>query len=130
MWASEPTFTIRAGAAVVMLSHARFPALDPDAPASLSPAVIGRLKGDLGFRGVVLTDDVAMKALSAEGGAGSAAVTAVRAGADMVMASGGRVAREVYRSLLGAVRSGELPEARVRDAAARILTQKIRFGLL
>ena len=128
----DPPFrrAIRAGVAVVMLSHARFPALDPEAPASLSPAVIGRLKDGLGFRGVVLTDDVAMKALSGEGGAGAAAVAAVRAGADMVMASGGRVAREVYRALSEAVRSGELPEARVRDAAARILTQKLRFGLI
>lgn len=128
----DPPFrrAIEAGAAAVMLSHARFPALDPDAPASLSPAVIGRLKGDLGFRGIVLTDDVAMKALSGEGGAGAAAVAAVKAGADMVMASGGRIAREVYRALLDAARTGELPESRVRDAAARILAQKIRFGLI
>lgn len=128
----DPPFrrAIRAGVAVVLLSHARFPALDSEAPASLSPAVIGRLKEVLGFRGIVLTDDVAMKALSGEGGAGAAAVAAVRAGADMVMASGGRVAREVYRALLESVRNGELPEPRVRDAAARILAQKLRFGLL
>lgn len=119
---------VEAGTAMVMLSHAVFPALDPDAPASLSPAVIGRLKGELGFRGVVLTDDLAMKALTKEGGA--AAVSAVRAGADMVMASGGRVAREAYRALLEAVRNGGLPEERIRDAAARILAQKIRFGLI
>lgn len=128
----DPPFrrVIEAGAAAVMLSHAMFPALDPDSPASLSPAVIGRLKGELGFRGIVLTDDVAMKALSGSGGAGASAVAAVKAGADMVMASGGRIAREAYGALLDAVRSGELPEARVRDAAARILAQKIRFGLI
>lgn len=128
----DPPFreAVKAGAAAVMLSHARFTTLDPALPASLSPAVIGRLKGELGFRGIVLTDDLTMKALSGEGGVGAAAVSAVRAGADMVMASGGRGALEAYRALLGAVRSGELPEARVRDAASRILTQKIRFGLL
>ncbi|MCK7483989.1 MAG: hypothetical protein M0C28_48640 [Candidatus Moduliflexus flocculans] len=128
----DPPFreAVKAGASAVMLSHARFPALDPELPASLSPAVIGRLKGELGFRGIVLTDDLAMKALSGEGGIGSAAVSAVRAGADMVMASGGRGAREAYRALVSAAKSGELPEARIRDAAARILAQKIRFGLL
>jgi len=128
----DPPFreAVKAGAAAVMLSHARFTALDPALPASLSPAVIGRLKGELGFRGIVLTDDLTMKALSGEGGVGTAAVSAVRAGADMVMASGGRGALEAYRALLGAVRSGELPEVRVRDAASRILAQKIRFGLL
>lgn len=128
----DPPFlrAIRAGPAAVMLSHARFPALDPEAPASLSPAVIRRLKGDLGFRGIVLTDDLAMKALSGEGGVGAAAAAAVGAGADMVMVSGGRIAREAYRALLEAVRGGSLSESRVRDAAARILAQKIRFGLL
>lgn len=128
----DPPFrrVVGAGVAAVMVSHAVFPALDPDAPASLSPAVIGRLKEGLGFRGIVLTDDLAMKALSGEGGAGAAAVAAVSAGADMVMASGGRVAREAYRALLEAARSGALPAERVRDAAARILAQKIRFGIL
>ncbi len=128
----DPPFraAVRAGAAAVMLSHARFPALDPELPASLSPAVISRLKDTLGFRGIVLTDDLAMKALSGGGGVGPAAVAAVRAGADMVMASGGRCARQAYEALLSAVREGGLPEDRVRDAAARILEQKLRFGVL
>ena len=128
----DPPFraAVKAGVAAVMLSHARFSALDPDKPASLSPAVIGRLKDRLGFQGLVLTDDLAMKALSGEGGVGAAAVAAVRAGADMVMASDGPAARQAYRSLLEAARSGILPETRVRDAASRILAQKLRFGLL
>lgn len=121
---------IGAGAAVVMLSHSKFPALDADAPASLSPAVISRLKEELGFGGIVLTDDLSMKALSGQGGIGESAVRAILSGADMVMTSGGRDAREAYFALVSAAKEGRLSERRLRDASARILTQKLRFGLL
>jgi beta-N-acetylhexosaminidase len=127
----EPPFraAVAAGVSTVMLSHARFPALDPDVPASLSPIVIGRLKNTLGFQGIVLTDDLSMKALSGEGGVGEAAVRAVLAGADMVMTSGGQGARLAYNALLSAAKDGRIPKDRLVDAAARILTQKLRFGL-
>lgn len=127
----DPPFrsAIEGGVSAVMLSHARFPALDPELPASLSGAVIARLKETLGFRGIVLTDDLHMKALSGEGGVGEAAVRAVLAGADMVMTSGGQGAREAYGALLAAAAAGRLPRDRLTDAATRVLTQKLRFGL-
>ncbi len=126
-----PSFgkAIRSGVAAVMLSHAIVPAIDPGLPSSLSARAIGLLKGELGFRGIVMTDDLVMAALSGLGGPGEVAVKALTAGADMLMVSGGRAAGEVREALLAALADGSLGRDRLRDAAARIVAQKLRYGL-
>ncbi|MDR2069228.1 MAG: glycoside hydrolase family 3 protein [Spirochaetaceae bacterium] len=112
----------------VMVSHALVPARDPDRNASLSPAVIRDwLRGELGFSGMVLTDDFSMEAASGRGEE-DAAVEALAAGADMVMAWPATL-RRTHRTILGAVENGRLPRERLREAVEHILFQKIRFGL-
>jgi beta-N-acetylhexosaminidase len=120
---------VDAGVSAIMLSHALVPAIDPGLPVSLSPLAIALLKDELGFRGIVLTDDLQMAALSGRGGAGEAAIAALSAGADMVMVSGGRTARDARADILAALADGRLSRSRLEDAAARVVAQKLRFGL-
>jgi beta-N-acetylhexosaminidase len=72
------------GLAMIMTAHVVYPSLDRTAPATLSARIIGRLlRKDLGFNGVVVTDDLEMKAISQE--PGEAAVRAIEAGADLII---------------------------------------------
>jgi beta-N-acetylhexosaminidase len=120
---------IRAGVSAIMLSHVLVPALDPDVPVSVSPLAIAVLKEQLAFRGIVMTDDLQMAALSGIGGPEAAAVVALSAGADLLMVSGGRTALAVRTALLAALADGRITRARLEDAAARVLAQKLRYGL-
>jgi len=120
---------IQSGVSTVMLSHVLVPAIDPDLPVSVSPLAIAVLKEQLGFRGIVMTDDLQMAALTGIGGPEAAAVAALSAGADLLMVSGGRTALAVRTALLGALADGRVTRARLQDAAARVLAQKLRYGL-
>ena len=71
---------------MIMTAHVVFAALDPECPATLSePVITGLLRGKLGYRGVVVSDDLDMKAISAHVGVDHAAVAAVRAGCDVLL---------------------------------------------
>ncbi len=108
--------------ALVMLSNAIYPALDPQAPAVLSSKIIhGVLRGKLGFAGVTISDT-----LAAPGVAGPAtAVRAAKAGVDVLLYSDEDMSRRAYSELLSAARGGELSRAALEASAARIhrLTQ-------
>jgi beta-N-acetylhexosaminidase len=128
----EPRFksAIARGVAGVMLSHAVFGALDPARPSSLSPAVVAEeLKEKLGFRGVAITDDLYMKALSAGSSVERSAVAALSAGADLLMLTAIGGAERTRDAIVRSVRSGELPAARLDDAARRVIELKLRFGM-
>ncbi|MDR0690374.1 MAG: glycoside hydrolase family 3 protein [Spirochaetaceae bacterium] len=114
----------------IMVSHVLVLSRDPERNASLSPAVIRDwLRGELGFSGMVLTDDFSMEAAAAPGrGEGDAAVEALIAGADMVMAWPATL-RRTHRAVLRALEDGRLPRERLREAAERILFEKLRFGI-
>ncbi len=116
--------------AAVMVSHAVVEAVDPERPGSLSPAVVsGWLKGDLGFRGFVVTDDLRMGAVALTGRSPSrAAVEAVAAGADLIM-TWPKDLLAVRDALVSAVADGRLPAERFRDAARRVIAAKFRYGL-
>ncbi len=119
---------VRAGVPVVMLSHVVAPALGSEVPSSASSEVVRLLRDDLGFEGVVLTDDMEM---SGSAGAGDAAVAAVRAGVDMVLV--GHSAEEqsdALEALTMAAELGSLPASRLDEAVTRVLRLKITFGLL
>lgn len=74
-----------------MVAHILMTQLDPDLPASLSPAVVtDLLRGELGFGGVVFTDDLTMGAITQNYGLGEAAVLTVEAGCDMLLVCHGR----------------------------------------
>ena len=101
-------------------------------PAALSSKIIdGLLRKKLRFGGLAITDDLADPGVSAFAQIPDAAVSAVKAGADMVYISGGLSDQEAaYTAVLNAVRSGEVPETRVRQALLRVLLTKSGYGLL
>lgn len=116
----------------LMTAHVAIPRLTGnDMPATLSPQVLGGLlRQELGFDGLVLTDEMEMEAIAQRYGVGRAAVLAVKAGADMVLVPWQPEKKiEVYEHLLAAARSGDLPAARLEQAVRRLLTAKLRRGL-
>ncbi len=123
---------IAAGVPTIMTAHILVSALDPDRPATLSPAVLtGLLREELGFEGVIITDAMNMAAIAEHFGTGEAAVLALNAGADMILSAGSiHDAQTMYRAIVEAVRSGVLPEARLDEAVQRVLALKRSLGLL
>ncbi len=128
---------IEAGVDSVMVAHLKVPALEPDPEriATTSPAVVTRLlRGELGFRGVVVTDAMDMGALTrlfpAEPGkntSGRAAVEAVKAGNDVILLPADLDAS--FHALVAAVQSGEISEERSDASVGRILRLKASVGL-
>jgi len=105
-----------------MSAHIRVASLD-EAPASLSPVVLGLLREELGFDGVVVTDALEMKAISATVGVEEGAVRAVAAGADALIVGrdlGEAQVDRVHGALVDAAASGRLSEGRLREAAGRV----------
>ncbi|MEU8485204.1 glycoside hydrolase family 3 protein [Streptomyces sp. NPDC048641] len=116
---------IAAGTRAVMSAHILVPALDPDRPATLSPRILtGLLREELGYEGLIVTDGMEMQAISATYGIERGSVLAIAAGADAICVGGGLADDDtVLRlrdALVAAVRSGDLPEERLADAAARV----------
>lgn len=111
----------------VLVSHNIVTCMDPDLPASLSPAVHALLREDLGFDGVVMTDDLAMDAVAAYAGDGAVAVMALEAGNDLVLTTDYRTQ---IPKVLEAVESGDLDEAVIDAACRRVLRWKAALGLL
>jgi len=121
---------LRAGADVVMAAHIAVPGLaGPDAPpASLSAFVLDTLlRGQMGFRGLVVTDALNMGAIVGRYGAARAGVLAFEAGADVLLMPVN--AHATIDSLTAAVARGEVSEARLDSSVARVLDAKTRLGL-
>ena len=118
---------IDAGADAVMVSHTIAEALDGDLPASLSPAVHQYLRQNMGFDGVILTDDLVMQAITEQYGTGEAAVLAVLAGNDLLCCT--EYAQQ-YQAVLDAVLSGRIDYAQLRSSVLRILRWKQELGLI
>jgi beta-N-acetylhexosaminidase len=113
---------VEAGIRAVMTAHVLFPALDAE-PATLSPGLIGLLRSELGFSGLVLTDALEMRAISGTVGLEEGGVLALAAGADALCLGAERTPSEVegvQTAILEAVRNGRLPEERLREAASRV----------
>lgn len=121
------TAGIAAGCDAIMVSHTIISALDETTPASLSPAVHRYLREQMGFEGVLMTDDLVMDAISRTYGDGEAAVLAILAGNDMICTG---VFQEQYPAVLEAVKSGRIPMDNVRNSVARILAWKHKLGLI
>lgn len=117
---------IGGGARVVMVSSAVYPLIDDSSPAVFSPAVVtDMLRGDLGFTGVVITDDVSAAAQVQEWDPGQRAVRAVRAGCDIVLASGDpSTAIDMVRALVDQARDDPAFADRIDQSAARVLDLK------
>ncbi|MGQ4431908.1 MULTISPECIES: glycoside hydrolase family 3 protein [unclassified Streptomyces] len=116
---------IAAGSRAVMSAHILVPTLDPDHPATLSLRILtDLLRGRLGYDGLIVTDGMEMQAIAATYGIERGSVLAIAAGADAICVGGGLADDETVRrlrdALVGAVRSGELPEERLAEAAERV----------
>jgi beta-N-acetylhexosaminidase len=121
---------VAAGVDAIMSAHIVVPALDPSGdPATLSaPILTGLLRGELGYRGVIVTDSLAMAGVRQQYGDDRVPVLAIKAGADvLLMPPNFDLA---YNAVLNAVASGELTEARIDQSVRRILALKQRRGLL
>ena len=111
----------------VLVSHNIVECMDGELPASLSPNVHRILREELGFDGVVMTDDLAMEAVSAYAGDGAVAVMALEAGNDLVLTTDYRTQ---IPKVIGAVENGTLSEEAINTACRRVLRWKQALGLL
>lgn len=123
---------IEAGADVVMVGHLLMEKIDPDTPASFSkPVITGLLREELGFEGVVITDDMTMGAVAqSEKGIGEAAIQSVLAGTNIVLVGHDYgLEEEVLKSLSEAVRSGRIPAKLLDERVLPILRLKQKYHL-
>ena len=118
-------------APALMISHVMVPVLDSQKNASLSrPVIEDWLRGELGFKGIVLADDYSMGAVSALGlGPAAAAVEALNAGVDMIMVWPQNMAA-VHAAIMDALGDGRLSRERLLEAAGRIIAGKLRYGII
>lgn len=115
-----------AGAMAVMSGHLDAQAIDPGTPATFSHKLLTDvLRGQLGFKGVVITDGMNMPPAK-RWAPGEAAVRALNAGNDLILMTPN--VGQAYDGLLAALRGGSLPRARLVDAVTRILTMKFRLA--
>lgn len=115
------------GRTAVLVSHNIVRCMDPDLPASLSPAVHQILREELGFDGVAMTDDLAMDAVAAYSADGAVAVMALEAGNDLIITTDYRTQ---IPKVIEAVESGALSGDVIDAACRRVLTWKQDLGLL
>lgn len=122
---------IENGADVVMVAHILLPKIDSQYPSSMSKEIItGMLRDQLGFDGVVMTDDMTMKAITNHFDIGQAAVDSVKAGSDVIL-----IAHEyanvtaAIQAVKAAVNKGEITEDRINDSVRRIIELKQKYQL-
>lgn len=111
----------------IMVSHAMYPQIDPDYPASLSKAIITDwLRKDLGYNGVVVTDDMDMGALANHYTFGDMAVQSILAGSDILLVCHEyEHMQEAYNGLMKAVKDGRISKERLDESVKRILLMKM-----
>ncbi len=120
---------VRAGIPALMTAHVLYPAWDRTNPASFSPAILGGiLRHRLGFRGIVVSDDLSMAGARHGQTIEEAALRALLAGTDvLLLCHDPQAQRRVHRYLVDRVKRGDLPIGRVNDALRRVLAAKRRF---
>ena len=121
---------IKAGAPLVMVSHATYPALDSKRIASQSPAVLrDLLRKKMGFKGVVITDSMEAAASLATGPIEIASLRSVAAGADLLLLTGPGSFPVVRQQLIVGAKKSARFRARIAEAAARVIQLKRSLGL-
>jgi beta-N-acetylhexosaminidase len=122
---------IAAGADAVMVTAVYEPSLDGGAmPAMFSPSIVGRLRTQLGFNGVIMTDSLSMGGIGARWSLPEAAVLALAAGNDMLLLGNGDPGYEAsaVAAVRAAVLSGRLDRARLHESAMRVNALRDRWG--
>ena len=120
---------VAAGVATIMTAHVLVPSLDEQVPATLSKRIVGMLRGELNYQGVILSDDLEMKAIAASYTVPEAAVRAIAAGCDGVLiCSGDHDAQAAaLEALVHAVEDDRIAFSRLEDALKRQQRAKERF---
>lgn len=119
---------IQAGADMVMVGHIVADKIDSK-PATLSHRLVTDiLRGELGFKGLVVTDSMGMGAIANHYTPGEAAVMAIQAGDDLLL--GVYNVPQALAGVRSAVKSGKISESRINDSVRRILTTKINMGVI
>jgi len=121
---------IAADVASIMTAHILIPSLDEEHPGTLSPAIVdGLLKQKLGYQGLILSDDLEMKAISGRYGHSEATIQAIAAGCDAVLMCAPQPEQQMaaLEAIIYAVENGRLPLKRVEDALKRHRRVKERF---
>lgn len=115
----------------IMVSHAMYPQIDPDHPSSLSKAIITDwLRKDMGYNGVVVTDDMDMGALAKHYIFGDMAVQSILAGSDILLVCHEyEHMQEAYNGLMKAVKDGRISKERLDESVKRILLMKMSRGI-
>lgn len=111
----------------ILVSHLKYLALDEEYPASLSSKIMtDLLRNKLGYKGIIITDDMEMGAVANHNDFRSIGVNAVKAGADIVLVCHEyKHQQEVYLGLLDAVNSGEISQERIDESVKRIIKVKL-----
>ena len=119
------------GIPAIMVGHLLCTDIDSTYPASLSKTMVtGILKTELGFNGVVFTDDLTMDAIDNQYSVEDAGVMALNAGCDMLLVCHGYDnATNTINNIISAVENGTLSESRLNDAVYRILKLKSEYGI-
>ncbi|MDR4889564.1 beta-N-acetylhexosaminidase [Fredinandcohnia sp. QZ13] len=122
---------INQGADVVMVAHILLPQLDKTNPGTMSKAVMtDLLRKQLGFTGVIITDDMTMGAITEHYGIGKAAVESVKAGSDIILVGHDyNNVVKIISSLKTAVQNGEISEQRLNDSIERIIQLKRKYSI-
>jgi beta-N-acetylhexosaminidase len=119
---------VAAHAEFVMVGHQTAPSVDVSAPASMSPKVLRALRSELGYQGVIVSDDLQISALAPEFPPPTAAVRFLANGGDMVIVSRDlAVADATYDAIHGAVLSGIYPRTQLDASVQRLLGLGLRF---
>jgi len=119
---------IKDGARAVMAAHTAVPAMDSKI-ASLSSVIMQNwLRGELGFDGIIISDDFIMAAAGEESPE-EAAIRSIAAGADMVLVWPSNL-RRTHLAFVSALEDGRLPRDRLIDAVSRVIYEKLKMGLM
>lgn len=121
------TAGINAGAQCILVSHNIVSCMDAENPASLSPKVHSILRKELGFTGVIMTDDLSMDAIPDFTGGKNPSVAAFDAGNDILLSSD---TAEDFNALYAAVQDGSVTEQRLNESVLRILAWKYKMGII
>ncbi len=122
---------IKAGIEMLMSAHVLYPALDEENIATCSPAILTELlRGELGFQGVMVSDDLEMKAIAGEYSPSELALKLVTAGVDLFLVCHSTdLAIDLHEALMSHVKAGRISEARLQQSVRRIMDLKRRFGI-
>ena len=125
------TEAIKQGAEAVMVAHIQYNKIDSEKPATLSKTILTDiLRKQLGFDGVIITDDLTMGAIVENHGIGEAAITSINAGSDILLVCHGyENGDKVLQALKGAVEEGIISETRLDESVYRILSLKLKYDL-